>query len=425
MFLKLYKFISLLIGPFVDIYFMRRKKSGKEDEIRFSERLGHANHVRPEGELMWIHAASVGELVSIIPLLGRLLEQHPNINALITTGTVTSANIAAKRLPERAFHQYIPVDSIIFVRRFLSHWRPDIALWVESELWPNLITEAHKSGCKMVQVNARISRSSFEKWQRYPSLARKMISCFALSLAQSEDDCARLKELGAQDARYIGNLKYDAPPLPADPEQTAQMIKMVGDRPVWVAASTHPGEEEIIIRTHEHLKQKYDKLFTIIIPRHPERGREIASLIPPSMQYALRSENAAHNNNIDIYIADTIGEIGLFYRLAGIVFIGGSLVEHGGQNPLEAARLECALFTGPYTDNFRHIYKEMEAAKAIVRIRDEETLRKAISHLLQNPDKQEEYQKAAQDFIKSKQGVLDKIASALSPHFKPFDRKTK
>ena len=419
--LKLYRLFSTLAGPLIDLYLMRRKQIGKEDPKRFPERLGHQGFPRPAGSLIWVHAASVGESISILPLITKIVERYTDVHILLTTGTVTSARMLENRLPNRVFHQYVPIDRPITVRRFLTSWRPDLALWVESELWPNLIIETHRTGCPMIQVNARISVPSFEKWHKYSTLARKMLACFSLSLAQSDEDKERLAKLGARNAKCVGNLKFDAPPLPADPAETGKLVGMIGDRPIWVAASTHPGEEEHIMEAHKTLKERHDNLLTILIPRHPERGKELKSSLS-RYKVSLRSQEDEITSETDVYIADTIGELGIFYRLAGIVFMGGSLVEHGGQNPLEPARLDCALITGPNISNFLRIYKELEDHKAVIIVRDAKELADQVDHLLIDHDYQEDMAAKTLSLMESKQGVMDNYLHELAPYLKSLSK---
>lgn len=417
MYLKLYRFFSVAALPFIYLWLLRRRFIGKEDKARFGERLGMASLLRRDGQLVWIHAASVGEAVSVLPLIQKILDKFQSINILVTTGTVTSAKLLESRLPNRSFHQYVPIDSLIVVKKFLKHWKPDIAIFVESELWPNLIIETHKTGCRILQVNARISQESCDKWGKYGGMINAVLSCFGISLAQSEEDAQRLKTLGAPNVKYIGNLKFDAPPLPADPKETGKLMGMIGFRPVWLAASTHPGEEQIVSETHKKLKEKHEELLTIIIPRHPERGGEIAKIISP-MKSALRSEWQSIEDDTDFYIADTIGELGIFYRLVGIVFMGGSLVPHGGQNPLEAARLECALLTGSHTENFKKIYGELAEKKAVINIGNAAELASKIDELISDNNLQKEYATNALAFIESKSGVVDSYLKEIENFIK-------
>lgn len=418
---KLYQFLTSIAGPFIDLYLMKRRRKGKEDAERFPERLGKPSFPRPSGPLVWVHAASVGEAMSVQPLIKSIIDNHSSVHVLVTTVTVTSAHILEKRLPKRTFHQYVPVDRTTVVRRFLKHWKPDFALWVESELWPNLIIETHKTGCPMVQVNATISSDSLKKWQRAKKLAAKMLGCFSLTLPQTQDDAKRLEELGAKNVQFLGNLKFDAPALPADPKATGELVNMISERQVWVAASTHDGEEEIIAGVHEKLKETHPSMITIIAPRHPERGQAIANMLKQKkLKYAVRSKEEKIEEDTDIYIADTVGELGLFYRLTGLVFIGGSLVPHGGHNPLEAARLECAIITGPYIDTFSRVYKELFEVSAAIKVADGAELFEQVDNLLVDLEAQEKYSEASLKLVESKSGVLDQYAEALTPYLTPF-----
>lgn len=420
--LKLYRWLIYLAGPFIDLYLISRRKIGKEDSKRFSERLGRASFPKPVGPLVWIHAASVGEAVSVLPLINAILDKDKSINVLLTTGTVTSAKVLEERLPNRAFHQYVPIDKVVTVRRFLDHWNPDVALWVESELWPNLIIETHKTGCPMIQVNARISENSFETWKRASSLAEKMLNCFALSLAQSEIDAERLEKLGSKHVKYIGNLKFDAPALPADPKETGNLLSMIGERPLWMAVSTHEGEETIVAKVHKKLKEEHGQILTIIVPRHPNRTREILEEIDAigDLKVAVRSNGEGIDDTVDIYIADTVGELGIFLRLTGIVFMGGSLVDHGGQNPLEAARLECAIISGPNLKNFVQIYKELKNENAYIEVKNAEALEDAVDELLKDHEKLESLSAKSLDLVESKQGLVNGYMQEMDQFFSPL-----
>jgi 3-deoxy-D-manno-octulosonic-acid transferase len=401
---------------------MNRRKIGKEDEKRFGERLGHASCPRPSGPLVWIHAASVGEAVSVLPLINKIIEKYSKINILLTTGTVTSAKILEERLPNRAFHQYVPIDKVVTVRRFLDHWKPDLALWVESELWPNLIVETHKTGCQMIQLNARLSESSFETWKKARSLAEKMLKCFALSMAQSEEDAMRLEALGAKNVKTIGNLKFDAPALPADPKETGRLLGMIGDRQLWLAVSTHKGEEKIVADVHKKLKEEHPSILTILVPRHPNRTVEIVDILHEigDLNLAIRSNDEPIEENTDIYIADTVGELGIFFRLANITFMGGSLVEHGGQNPLEAARLECAIISGPHVGSFTEVYKELKQDNAYIEVKDGNELAEIIDKLFNDHEELEALYNRSLEMIESKQGVATSFLNEMSEFFKPL-----
>ncbi len=416
MMLGLYRAFSVLGAPLIGVYLWLRRIRGKEDSARFSERLGRPGLARPDGPLIWVHAASVGESLSMLPLIGRLVGDRPGLNILVTTGTVTSARMMAERLPGGAFHQYAPVDRIALVRRFLDHWRPDLALWAESEFWPNMIIEAANRNIPMILVNGRISPRSFTGWRRFGGLIRELLGCFDLCLGQSDTDAQRFRQLGAESAKYVGNLKFAGPPLPVDEVEFAAMKNTIGTRPVWLAASTHAGEEDLAAKVHQRLKSLHAGLLTLIIPRHPDRGGKIAARLRGQGQdVSLRSNGDAINPETDIYVADTMGEMGLFFRIAGVVFMGKSLVPLGGQNPLEAARLDCAIVHGPHMMNFEDISKRFNKAGACIQVADGEALLNAVRQLLEETSERERMAAAAKDLAATEAGVLDAVLVEMGP----------
>lgn len=419
--LRLYTLCTWLLGPMLPLWLRLRLAGGKEDPARLRERFGHAGIARPEGPLIWIHAASVGEALSAMPLAGLLAQSYPRMRMLLTTVTVTSARLLADRLPERALHQFAPLDHPRCVDRFLAHWKPDFALWVESELWPNAILRTRAAGCPMALVNGRMSDRSFRMWRRFRPASAALLRCFSPLLAQSAADAGKLRGLGGDNAQYPGNLKFDAPPLPAPPGAAEDFLRAAGGRQLWLAASTHPGEEEQIAAAHLQLRERQPGLLTVIAPRHARRGPEVAArLAAMGLGAALRSRGEAIAPSTDIYIADTMGELGLFYRVAGIAFIGGSLVPHGGQNPLEAARLGCAVICGPNMENFAEICAEMEAGNALLRVADRAHLAVAVEELLRVRERRESLARAALAAVNERQGALSRIAQALAPSLAAF-----
>ena len=416
MILPVYRGLSYAAAPILRNYLERRKQRGKEDPARIDERFGNASIKRPDGIVIWIHAASVGEAISVLSLIKRLDQDYPNHAILVTTGTVTSAKIMAERLPRNVIHQFIPVDQPIWIERFLEHWKPDIALWVESEFWPNLLTSIRARAIPLILINARVSPSSFRGWQRAPRTIARLLSCFSLCLAQSEQDAEKLTVLGAKNVHVPGNLKFTADPLPVDDTALSKLWNEISTRPVWIAASTHSGEELAVAKAHRAIADKHPDVLTIIIPRHPARGSEIAAqLADQGFAIARRSEDTPIQEKIDVYIADTVGELGLFYRLAPIAFIGGTLVPHGGQNMLEAAKLECAIIHGPSTTNFTAITSEISAAAGSMIIQNESGLADAVSTLLSDDARRREQIKAAHDVAQAKAGILDNVLSQLAP----------
>ena len=375
--LTAYRILSWILTPIIPVVLLWRAHKGKEVKERLGERVGKATIARSSGKLIWFHAASMGESSSVVPVIKRLLECHPEATVLMTTVTVTSAKNIGEKLPKGAIHQFAPVDTPIAIARFLKHWKPDVAFWVESEFWPNMMEMTHDTGCPMVLLNARVSRRSFRRWQRFRTSIEQLLCLFTMILAKSDEDASRLRNLGA-DAHKVsvqGNLKFSAPALEADPKLTSEILGQIGGRRIWLAASTHSGEEEIIAGVHNQVKTTYPDLLTVIVPRHSRRGKEIAATIEKmEMRVALRSAKDEISSSTDIYVADTMGELGIFYRLAGIVFIGGSLVPHGGQNPFEPALLDCTILYGPHMDNFKEFCHELEVVHGAVLVKNEKVL---------------------------------------------------
>ncbi len=420
---RLYRGLTVAAAPLIGLYLRSRRAAGKEDPARFGERLGRASATRPHGPLVWTHAASVGEILAMLPLVGRVLDRHGDVHALVTTGTVTSARLMAERLPPRALHQYVPVDRIDAVRRFLDHWRPDLALWTESEFWPNLLGETQARGVPCVLVNARMSDASFRRWRRLRGLITPLLSGFALCLAQNEREAERLRALGAGPVRAVGNLKSAAGLLPADESELRRLRASTEGRPLWLAASTHPGEEAAAGAAHRALAPDRRGLLTVIVPRHPERGASLAAgLEGDGLTVAVRSRGDGIEPSTDIYVADTMGELGLFYRLAEVVFVGGSLVPHGGQNPLEPARLDCAIVYGPHMFNFAADVETFASASAAVVVADADELARAVAVLLDDPSLRRHRAAAARAAVEGEGEVLDAVEAAIAPYLDALPR---
>ncbi len=379
-----YRFAGVLLRPVVPFLLSGRVSRGKEDAQRLGERYGHASLPRPPGRVVWVHAASVGETNAVLPLIERLT--RIGLAVVFTTTTVTSAAIAAKRLPGGALHQFAPLDLAPFVASFLAHWRPNLALFVESEMWPTMVRKLAEAEIPLVVVNARLSERSFRGWKRFAGFAGTVFPRITLCLARSEDDANRFAGLGAGNVRAVGNLKFDVPPLSADGGALARLKTAIDGRPAWVAASTHEGEEEIVGEAHKLIRQRHGRVLTIIVPRHPERGDAVrAMLAGKDLTVAQRSRGNPLLHEIDVYLADTLGELGLFYRLAPIAFLGGSLIPHGGQNPIEPARLDTAVLHGPHVHNFADIYAALDAAVPAGPITDAASLADAVAGLMDDP----------------------------------------
>jgi len=412
----LYNVLTWPLAPMAMVYLAQRRKRGKEHPIRFRERRGIASGLRPEGPLAWIHAASVGEATAILGLIEHLLDTRPDLEILVTTGTVTSARLLETRLPARARHQFVPADLPNWTARFLNHWRPDLALWVESELWPNLVFAAHARSIPMVLVNGRLSARSYGRWRHWPGLIGPVLSAFDLCLAQDQHQAERFRSLGARQVAAVGDLKAAAPILPFDRSELLRLRSSIGSRPLWLAASTHAGEEKIAARVHRDLAAKHPGLLTIIVPRHPSRGDAIdAMLTGQALRIARRTRGEPVTDDTQVYLADTMGELGLFYRLAGIAFVGGSLVAKGGHNPFEAARLDCAVLHGPDMSNCTAMAAALAAAGAAETVSGAAALAQAVSALLVDQQLQAERVAAAARVAVANLGILAAVLERLAP----------
>ena len=413
--LSLYRAATLAATPFAGALLSLRLNRGKEDPDRVDERRGLTDLARPEGPLVWLHGASVGETLSLLPLIERLTQG--GLNALVTSGTLTSARLMASRLPPRALHQFVPLDAPAFFRRFFAHWRPDLGLIAESEIWPNMIVEAARAEASLAMVNARMSERSFRRWERSPGLARALIGRFDLLLAQSAADAERFLSLGARAAPVIGNMKYDAPPPPADHRELAELSGLVAGRKLWIAASTHAGEERAAAEAHLKLSRAHPDLLTLIAPRHPERGEDIAEeLAELGLACRLRSRGERPERDCAVYICDTIGELGLFYRLAGVVFVGKSLFSGGGQNPIEPAKLASAILHGPNVGNFADVYAPLDAEGGALAARNADELAYALAALFSDAHRLRAMARIAAEVVERRAGAVDRALAALSAH---------
>jgi 3-deoxy-D-manno-octulosonic-acid transferase len=413
---RLYRLLTSALPPLAVLYLKWRRRRGKEDPLRWHERWGFPGVARPPGPLLWIHAASVGEATTMLALIERLRQARPKIEILVTTGTTASARLLERRLPAPARHQFAPLDLPLWVARFLDHWRPDLAIWVESELWPNLVLMTRARGIPMVLVNGRLSARSYRRWHAWPGLIGPMLGAFSRCLAQDEGQADRLRRLGGRRVEAIGDLKAAAAALPVDRVELERLRRRIGTRPRWLAASTHAGEEAVAAAVHRRLAPAHSGLLTLLAPRHPSRGAEIAAILAGvGLRVARRSEGAPITPDTDIYLADTMGELGLFYRLAGIVFVGGSLAGRGGHNPFEPARLDCAVLHGPDMTNCLGMAAALAAAGASEVVNGETELACAVSALLSRPRLLAERCAAAARAAAAGGGVLDAVEERLAP----------
>ena len=422
---RAYAFAWHVLTPVVPVWLGGRATRGKEDPLRLKERHGVPSRPRPNGPLFWVHAASVGEANAILPLVKKLLADETEWHALITTGTRTSAQLLAKQMPPRAMHQFIPLDHPRFVNRFLNHWKPQLVLWSESELWPNLLRQTARRNIPMWLINGRMSPRSYARWLKAPKLVAELLGCFSGIFAGSARDAEHYAALARQTpVQFAGNLKYDAPELPADPLALAQLRENIGHRPVLLAASLHPGEDLQIADLHNRLKaQQWPDLLTILVPRHAARGEAIAGMMRrEGLQVAQRSKHESVTSRVECYVADTMGELGLFYRLATVVIIGGSLVPHGGQNPLEPLRIGVPTVAGLYMQNFAQICDLLEQAGAFKRLLDVDALANEIALLLSNAALRAQRVNLGRSTIASQGGALERLSRQLSAQMQSINR---
>ncbi len=410
--------------PLVGTYVAWRASKGKEDRARRRERYGFAGKPRPEGPLIWVHAASVGETLAVVPLIESILGY--GVNIVLTTGTVTSAQVAEERLGDRIVHQYVPLDMKPAVDRFLDHWKPDLAIIAESEIWPMTILELGARRVPQVLVNGRLSDRSFKSWKKRSYLAEALFENLAHVVAQSEVDGDRFLALGARPVTVSGNLKVDTVPPPVDERALALIRKQVGSRPTWAAVSTHDGEETVAAEVHAILRQRHPDVLSIIVPRHPERAGELAEALQGmGLKVVRRSSGDRIRVDTDILLGDTIGEMGLYLRLTEIAFVGRSMTSEGGQNPLEPAMLDTAVLAGRNVQNFREAYQRLVDGGGAKIVRDRDMLAGAVHFLLDNEIARHEMMAAGAATVEDMRGALAKTLKALEPFIQPLTVKAR
>ena len=413
-----YRLATRALEPLAPRLLDARARRGKEDPVRVDERMGFTRVERPEGDLVWLHGVSVGESLSLLPVVERFVKARPDLTVLVTSSTVTSAQILAERLPAGVIHQYAPVDAPGVVARFLDHWRPGLAVFVESELWPNLLLEARQRGVKLALVSARITEKTVEGWARFPASARALTGAFDLVLPQDAVSAQRLERMGARIDGLV-NLKLSGEALPHDPAAFSRLSAAIGDRPVIVAASTHEGEEVAIVRALDHLNER---VCLILAPRHPERGPHIAQALQrDGYAFAMRSRGETIGPDTDIYLADTLNEMGLFLRLADVVVMGGSfapaigLPPVGGHNPLEPARLGKPTITGPDASNWAPVTAALVEAGGLALVQAPFDLPGVIEPLLEDLNAAKAVGERGRRAAVEAGGGLERLWALLSP----------
>jgi 3-deoxy-D-manno-octulosonic-acid transferase len=417
--LSVYRWTGAFAYPFIGTYVAWRTAKGKEDPGRRRERYGLSGRRRPPGPLVWMHAASVGETNAVVPLIERILDS--DINVVLTTGTVTSAKVAEARLGRRIIHQYVPLDLKPAVSNFLDHWKPDLAIIAESEIWPMTILELGARRVPQVLVNGRLSDRSYASWKKRAFIAEALFENLAHVVAQSETDGERFASLGARPVTVSGNLKIDTTPPPADEMALAGLKRQIGVRRTWAAVSTHDGEEAVAGEVHRMLKPRHAGLLTIVVPRHPERAEAIARIFAgQGLTVARRSRHEPVGPETDILLGDTIGEMGLYLRLTEIAFVGRSLTGEGGQNPIEPAMLNTAVLSGLNVQNFREAYQRLIDRGGAKLVRDRQMLAGAVNYLLNNPAARRDMIAAGASAVEEMRGALDRTFRALDPFIQPL-----
>ncbi|MBU6235000.1 MAG: 3-deoxy-D-manno-octulosonic acid transferase [Alphaproteobacteria bacterium] len=421
MLLAIYRFLMRLLAPALWGLVHLRARRGHEEIKHIHERRGVASTPRPQGKLVWIHAASVGEMRSVLPLAQHLVATNPDLHCLITTVTVTAARLVRQSGIPRVMHQYAPYDHPGWANRFLSYWKPDCVFWLESELWPTTLAAIKARLIPLIMLNGRLSERSAARWARAPRTIKGVLGLFDLCLAQSAEDAARIKALGAAQVIVAGNMKYAGPPLGYDAAELQKLQAQIGARPVVLFASTHAGEEQFAVDAARALAPKHAGLLTMIVPRHPQRGGDIAvMLVQEGFSKAQRAKGEPITASTQFYIGDTMGEMGLYFRLAPIVFLGNSLINTpgGGHNPIEPAQLGCAILYGPHIWNFAEIEKDLRLAGGSLIVRDQQGLEAALDELLRDSYKREAMGRAARSFIETQNSVFENVLAQLRPYLK-------
>lgn len=414
----LYRALVRAGTPLLEAHLEKRERAGREDSGRRNERRGRPSRQREPGPLAWFHGASVGESLSLLSTISRALEDYPGLRVMVTTGTVTSAQAMAERLPEGAFHQYIPVDHPDWAAAFLDHWKPGLVVWTESDFWPAILHEVKRRGIPAVLLNGSMSRRSFRRWRLARGVIGDALSAFDLCLAQNADHGGRLKRLGARGVKVSASLKYAAAPLPCDAAQLEALKAATAGRAVVVYASTHPGEEEMACGIHERLKARHPGLLTVIAPRHVARGAEVKALAEArGLKVSVRSGGGMPAAGDDVYLADTMGEMGLFYRLARVAVVGGSFTFRS-HNPIEPAQLGCVVFYGPVVDHILSVCEDFEGCGGAKRMKDMAELEENIAACLDDPAKFAPMARAAEAWTRARAGIADEVAADLAPFFR-------
>ncbi|MDQ7019791.1 MAG: 3-deoxy-D-manno-octulosonic acid transferase [Robiginitomaculum sp.] len=416
--LGIYRALTHGLTPLAPAWLGRRAKAGKEEAARIAERFGITDMTRPTGTLVWLHGASVGEAELALNLMQAMLATRDDLHFLITTGTRTSADMVARRLGKNAVHQYLPLDLPRAVTRFMAHWHPDLGVLMESELWPNLILAAKAHGTPLALANARMNEYSLHRWKSVPFSAAKLIRAFDWIGAADRGTRAGLMKLSNQPYETVGNLKFSMPAPMADKSTLSRLQAAMKDRPVWLALSTHEGEDKTVLRAHQQILQSHPNALLVLVPRHPERADKIITLCDQAGLATTRHSTGANPDEATrVYLGDSIGEMGLWLRLGTPAFIGGSLLPTlSGHNPLEAARLNVPVLCGLYCASFQEIYEALIRAEGARPVKTGAAMARAVLDLWDNPDKAKAMSNAANTIAHDQaKAPLQATLAALMP----------
>ena len=387
MFYYVYKFFTFIFSIPIIIFFFLRLIRKKETKESVTEKIGFFSKERPRGKLIWFNASSIGESLSILPIIEKINNNYPKYKVLVTTSTISSFRVLQKRSSKKFIHQFTPLDIDFIAKRFYKHWAPNLIVFVESEFWPNLIFRAKKNKIPSVVINARISKKTFKRWAIIKKSAQKLLSSFNLFLVQDDETQKMLEKFEVKNVKSAGNLKFLSQKLPVNKNELLKLKRMISQRSVILLASSHEGEEKIIISKIRKLTEVFNDLLFIIVPRHINRSAEIQNyLYSKKIDFKVRSKKEIIKKETFCYLADTIGEISIFYNVAKIVIMGGSYVNHGGQNPIEASHFNCALILGPFMQNFKNISENLLKNQAAIKT-DSSSIEKIIKDLITNPIK--------------------------------------
>lgn len=378
--LRLWLGLTWALQPLLPFVLKRRRARGKEDPARWREKLGYASQRRPEGRLIWLHAVGLGEVLALRGLIACLARSEPDLRFLVTSNTRASAEVFGRNLPPRTIHQFAPLDAPGPARRFLAHWRLDLSIWAEQELWPGLVFRADRAGVPLALVNARMNDSALARRQRAGALYRDVLARFAVISAQDAGTAANLATLGAADVRVDGSLKSLSPALADSVEERRALTAQIGSRARWLVASSHAADEALALAAHRLRLEKDPGAILVIVPRLPDRAAEILPAIRAAgLTPACRSQGEAISPQTQVYLADTFGELGVFFRLCPVAFVGGTMNDIEGHNPWEPALLGCAILHGPHTANFAADYAALDRAGAALRADTPSALASALA----------------------------------------------